>query len=271
MSSADTPVAAGLDGLAAADGRLLVSVGVFDGLHRGHAALVRALVAAARARDARPTIVTFDHHPDEILEGHAPPLLLDPAERFARLVAAGVEEVVVLHFDEALRQTSYVDFVGAIRERARLAGFVMTEGSAFGHERRGTPEALATLGRDVDFDVVVVPPLRVGGRPIQSTTIRSAIAAGELATAAGLLGRAVSATGSRDPKDGLAVVGFPMPVALPPAGTYRVRVGPPIESAPVGGWPGRSRTAHVDADGVVAFAGPTLTEGRLRIAFDHRR
>ena len=77
-------VVQGVDGLTDGLGPLFVVVGVFDGLHLGHAYLLRHLVAEAARRGADPTVITFDHHPDEVLVGNAPPLLLDPAERLER-------------------------------------------------------------------------------------------------------------------------------------------------------------------------------------------
>ena len=71
-------------------------------------------------------MITFDHHPDEVLTGQAPPLLLDPDERLERLAAAGVAVTVVQHFDAALRETPYDAFVGRIRDRVDLRGFLMT-------------------------------------------------------------------------------------------------------------------------------------------------
>ena len=102
----------GVDALQASVGRVFVVVGVFDGLHRGHAYLLRRLVRGATARGAAATVITFDHHPDEILIGAAPPLLLDPAERLDRLAAAGVAVTIVQHFDEALRHTPFDAFIG---------------------------------------------------------------------------------------------------------------------------------------------------------------
>jgi hypothetical protein len=83
-------------------GRLYVAVGVFDGLHRGHMYLLRELRRAAQRAGARPAVITFDAHPEELIEGLAPPLLCDPDERLVRLQAAGVEVTVVQHFDHAL-------------------------------------------------------------------------------------------------------------------------------------------------------------------------
>src|SRR5262245_44717410 len=104
-------VVPGVDALDPADGPLFVVIGVFDGLHLGHRYLLDHLAAEAVARSAAPTVITFDHHPDEVLTGHAPPLLLDPEERVERLAAAGVAVTVVQHFDTALRQTPYDGFV----------------------------------------------------------------------------------------------------------------------------------------------------------------
>jgi phosphopantetheine adenylyltransferase len=165
----------GLSALRPHHGPLLVVVGVFDGLHRGHGYLLRELRRAARRLGAVPAVLTFDHHPDEIVAGAAPPLLCDPDERLVRLGHAGVAVTIVQHFDEALRRTPYDAFVESIRARTGLAGFLMTPDAAFGHERRGTPAALAALGARDGFAVVVVPPFDLGGRQVRSTEIRTAI------------------------------------------------------------------------------------------------
>ena len=120
-----------------------------------------------------------------------------------------------------MRRTPYDGFVGAIGSRVDLAGFLMTPDAAFGFERRGTPEALAELGRRDGFDVVVVPPFTLDGRPVRSSDIRSAIAAGDLATASELLGREITVTGAARSDDGGTALEFDMPMALPPAGAYR--------------------------------------------------
>ena len=141
-------VARGLAALPRSTEPVFVVVGVFDGLHLGHAYLLEHLVAEARKRAARPVVITFDHHPDEILTGSAPPLLCDPDERLERLASAGVDTTVVVHFDRALRETTYDAFVAMITDRAPFAGLLMTPDAAFGYERAGTPETLATLGRE---------------------------------------------------------------------------------------------------------------------------
>lgn len=210
----------GRDGLAAADGPLLVTVGVFDGLHLGHAWLIEHLVREARLRSVHPAVITFDAHPDAILLGQAPPLLMDPGERLRRMADLGVDLVVIEHFDDALRRTAFDRFVDGISTRTTLAGFVMTPDAAFGHERAGTPAALAELGRRDGFEVVLVPPFTLGGREVRSSEIRTAIATGDLAEAGRLLGRPYSVCGTLH--DG--AVTFATPVALPPAGGYDAEV-----------------------------------------------
>jgi riboflavin kinase/FMN adenylyltransferase len=216
-------VARGLEDLPRSEAPVFVVVGVFDGLHLGHAYLLEHLVAEAARRGARPVVVTFDHHPDEVITGQAPPLLCDAHERLERLRAEGVAATVVVHFDQRLRETTYQDFVATIAARAPLAGFLMTPDAAFGYRREGTPATLAALGLELGFDVVVVPPFTIDGRSVRSTEVRSAIAAGDLDGAAALLGRPHTVIGvaSRDEEGSEdAVVAFPLPVMLPPDGRW---------------------------------------------------
>jgi riboflavin kinase/FMN adenylyltransferase len=235
---------------------VFVVVGVFDGIHLGHAYLLRHLEDEAARREARPVVITFDHHPDEIITGSAPPLLCDPDERLERLAAAGVETTVVVHFDQQLRETTYDAFVGRIAARAPVAGFLMTPDAAFGYQRAGTPAALARLGATAGFEVVVVPPFLLAGAPVSSTEVRRRIAAGDLDEAAQLLGRPHAVVGLGEPVPGGSRLRFPLPVALPPDGVYRALVHSAdetladVESGEVGlrdrHDPGRIRVAFVE-------------------------
>jgi riboflavin kinase/FMN adenylyltransferase len=260
-------VARGLDHLAPSTDPSFVVVGVFDGLHLGHAYLLEHLVAEARRRDARPMVITFDHHPDEILIGAAPPLLCDPAERLQRLEAAGVGAIVVVHFDQRLRETTYDAFVEMIAARGPIAGFLMTPDAAFGYRRGGTPATLAELGRAAGFEVVVVPPFELEGHAVRSTEVRAAITTGDLALAGRLLGRAHAVVGEAATAAEAAgeTMGegtrlrFALPVALPPDGTYDALVGRVSRHGT--GAPVEKRLAVVDRGEVVipgdAVHGPT--------------
>jgi riboflavin kinase/FMN adenylyltransferase len=249
-------VVASVTGLQARHGRLAVAVGVFDGLHLGHAHLLRALVDHAATWRARPAVVTFDAHPDAVLRGEAPPLLLDPSERERLLGEAGVEVIVVEHFDDRLRTTPFDAFVHAIASRVELAGFVMTPETAFGYERRGTPDAVAALGAATipPFAAAVVEPLRIGGRPVSSSEIRRFVAEGRLREATALLGRPYAIEGDYDPATG--TLRFGMPVALPPPGDYRAAVA------------SQSVVVRVLPDGTVRLPSTAPQAGRLTVVFD---
>jgi riboflavin kinase/FMN adenylyltransferase len=225
-------VVSGVDALRPAHGPIFAVIGVFDGLHRGHVYLLDHLVRAALEREARACVITFDHHPDEVLTGSAPPLLLDPDERLTRLADAGVEVTVVQHFDDAVRRTTYDDFIGTIRARTVLAGLLMTPDAAFGYHRAGTPDAVRALGQRDGFDLVVVEPYEMDGAAVRSSEIRAAIERGDLAGAERLLGRPVGLRG--EVRDGR--ISFDWPLALPPAGEYPARVdGRPCLAAVEGG------------------------------------
>jgi riboflavin kinase/FMN adenylyltransferase len=245
-------VVAGVDALRSDRGAVFVVVGVFDGLHLGHAYLLGHLVSEAEARASRPAVITFDHHPDEVIVGTAPPLLLDPTERLERLEAAGVALTVVQHFDAALRSTPYDAFVERIRSRVDVTGFLMTPDAAFGFERRGTPSALAALGARDGFEVVVIPPFTIDGQEVRSSTIRAAIEAGDLGTAARLLGRRVTVSGAVGrPSNGVSPLTFELPMALPPDGDYAAEVD------------GLDLTLRLD-DGAAYLVGP-ITDRRVTV------
>jgi riboflavin kinase/FMN adenylyltransferase len=256
-------VVAGLDGIERSSRPAFIVVGVFDGLHLGHAYLLGHLVDEAARRSAEPVVITFDHHPDEVLTGSAPPILCDPDERLDRLAAAGVGTTVVVHFDRALRETPYDAFVDRIAARTRLDGFLMTPDAAIGYQRAGTPEALSALGAGAGFEVVVVPAFEVDGRPVSSTHIRADIAAGNLDAAARLLGRPHAVVGEASGAGQGSVLRFPLPVALPPQARYRARIEPGSSDG--------STAPAADAEVMVQDGLVLLPEarrsGRTRVAF----
>jgi riboflavin kinase/FMN adenylyltransferase len=243
-------VVTGVDGLRAGHGPIFAVIGVFDGLHRGHVYLLDHLVREALRRAARPTVITFDHHPDEVLTGSAPPLLLHPDERLERLADAGVEVTVVQHFDDAVRRTPYDTFLETIRSRTSLAGLLMTPDAAFGYERAGTPAAIGLLGERDGFDLVVIDPFTIDGTPVRSTDIRSAIERGDLAGARRLLGRPVGLRG----ECAADRVSFEWPMAMPPDGSYAARVD--------------GRPAMVTVHAATVRLPEGMPDGTVRLEFD---
>jgi riboflavin kinase / FMN adenylyltransferase len=170
-------------------GPAVVTLGVFDGVHRGHRHLLAITAAAARDRGASGVALVFEPHPDEIIRpGTTVPRLLPPQITLERLTGGGIDHAVVIGFDDALRSLAPEDFLAALRPGIELRGVVMTPDSAFGRGRSGTPARVAEIGAKQGFDAVTVQPLLVTGTPVSSSRIRSLLAEGEVTAATALLG-----------------------------------------------------------------------------------
>jgi len=170
----------------------VVSIGVFDGVHLGHQAILAANLVRARALGAESTVVTFAGHPKQVLLGRAPRTLTSLEHRLELFAAAGIEHTLVLEFDERLRQLGAEPFVRQVLiDGLGARAFVLGFDSKFGRDRLGTPELLRALG----FDVTVVDKVQVGQRAVSSTAIREAVELGDLPAAQAMLGRPVSVLG----------------------------------------------------------------------------
>jgi riboflavin kinase/FMN adenylyltransferase len=208
----------------------VVTLGAFDGLHRGHLHLLRATMAEAGRQAAATAVIVFEPHPDLLFHGAAPALLLDPRERRARLAAAGVDLMVEQHFDRAFASQTAEGFVRRVAAHGALRSLVLTPESAFGRDRGGTAASLAPLADSLGVAIRTVEPLAVAGEFVSSNTIRSLIGAGRLGAAGRLLGRRPAVIGDVVHGDGRGrLLGFPTanlsfgePVALPPDGIYAV-------------------------------------------------
>lgn len=168
----------------------VVAIGVFDGVHRGHAALVRTAVKAAAEREARCVVVTFDPHPTAVVAPHAmPPQLTGIERRIELLGSLGVDAVCVLPFTKELSQLSPDYFVrhvlvGGLHAKAVVVG----ENWRFGHKAAGDVKKLAELGEEYDFEVLP-QALTADDEAFSSTRVRGLIAEGDVAGAAEVLGR----------------------------------------------------------------------------------
>jgi riboflavin kinase/FMN adenylyltransferase len=180
-----------------ADARSVVTLGNFDGVHRGHLALVERATSSAAERGLRAVAVTFDPHPAAVLRPESvPPSIQSVEERIDLLHANGVDEVVVLRFDEALAAQSPTEFVtDLLVHRLRADVVVVGENFRFGAGAAGDIAALSRLGAEHGFTVETVGLVEVDGRPASSTTLRALVAAGDLAAAARMLGRSFTITG----------------------------------------------------------------------------
>ena len=225
--------AIGLDGLPPV-GPAVVTLGVFDGVHLGHRALVAATRTAAGERDARAVALVFTPHPDEVIRpGTTVPRLLPPDETLARLVAVGVDVVIELRFDDDLRAMEPEAFLAALGPAIELRGVVMTPESAFGRGRAGTLERVEQIGTVAGFDAIAVDAVHHGGAPVSSSRIRSALAAGALPDATAMLAAAPLLRGTvvhgdrrgRELGFPTANLAFDYSAALPALGIYVGRVG----------------------------------------------
>ena len=245
-------------GTAAVGVRSAVAVGNFDGVHRGHQALVAAAVARARETGGAAVVLTFDPHPARVLRPDAAPSALSTLAQKEELVKAlGIDRLVALTFDARLAALPPDAFVREVL--ASLLGarhVVVGESFRFGHARQGDARTLEALGGREGFDVQVVPPVLHAGRPISSSRVREVLAAGDVREAAELLGRPYALDGRVVRGDGRGrTLGIPTAnleaedQLLPARGVYAGRA-----MVPSGEW----RTAVVNVGERPTFGGTGL-------------
>ena len=223
----------------------VVTVGTFDGMHCGHRDVVERIVSRAAALKTASVLVTFEPHPLEVVNPMAAPLLLTTHEEKLEVLAeTGIDYLAVVPFTKALSEYSAEDFVDLIlRRRFRLRELLIGYDHGFGRQRAGNVSVLKSLGERDGFGVEVVDPVsNPDGHAVSSTSIRRAIAGGDLARAAVGLGRPYSVSGRviQGAQRGRTIgfptlnLGAPPPrKLLPPEGVYAVRVQTP--GGPVGG------------------------------------
>jgi len=213
----------------------VATVGAFDGVHRGHRAVLAEIVRRARAQGLASLIVTFDPHPLEVVNPPAAPRLLTlPAERRELLEALGLDRIELLPFTPELARLAPEEFVRRVlRAQFGMRELVLGYDHGFGRGRTGDVALLRQLAREDGFSVDVVEAVRDDGQPISSSLIRTAVAHGDLAAAERWLGRRYGATGvvergaGRGRTIGVPTLNLAPPdprKLLPPDGVYAVRV-----------------------------------------------
>lgn len=210
--------------------RPVATIGVFDGLHRGHAHVLEHLRAFAARLGGESVVVTFDTHPMAVIAGAPPRAILSTEHRLLLLERLGVDAAVVLPFDREVRTTPYERFTREVLvEGLGIRGLLFGYNSNFGHRGEGTPAALAPLAATHGFEIVEAPAIQAEGRPISSSRIRDAIEAGRFAEAAAMLGRPHTLYGTVVAGAGRGrTLGFPTANVdlageiVPPAGVYQV-------------------------------------------------
>ena len=173
-----------------------LAIGSFDGVHRGHAALMNRLVAEARARGLESAVLTFEPLPREYFSpATAPPRLTTMRERLCGLRRLGIDRVFLQRFDAAFAAIEPRDFERRLRAAYGARWVLVGEDFRYGAGRAGDVARLVEAGRREGYEVQVLPAIVEGAERISSTRVREALAAGELGLAARLLGRPYSITG----------------------------------------------------------------------------
>ncbi len=210
-------------------GPLFLAIGVFDGVHLGHQAVISTSAEHARVSMGTPVVVTFDPHPEKILRPEkAPHLLTATPHKIALIRTLGVRHLLIITFDRQFAATEPEDFVQWLVQHSKpLREICVGHEWSFGKNRRGNLELLTRLGAKFDFNVVGFPPVTVNGEIVSSTTIRRAVETGDFKKAAAMLGREYTILGTVVHGDDLGKkIGFPTAnlsahsEQFPPNGVY---------------------------------------------------
>lgn len=172
----------------------VVALGMFDGVHIGHRALIGRAVEEAKLLRAEPAVFTFSNHPMDVLGGSVK-LLSSMKERNAMIRALGIQELVSEPFTCQLAALEPEAFVGLLQARWDVKSVVAGYNYTFGSRGLGTPETLERIGRERGFSVLVVPPVLYEAEPVSSTRVREAVERGDMQLAGAMLGRKYSLSG----------------------------------------------------------------------------
>jgi riboflavin kinase/FMN adenylyltransferase len=211
----------------------VATIGVFDGVHRGHRVVLEQTAGWARELGGTAMVITFDRHPERVLKGRSPESITSLEHRLHLIAQTRIEVCVVLHFDSALANMEAADFArNVLAQTVGVRGVVLGYNARFGRGGGGTAALLEEMGASLGFQVRTVPPLEVDSAPVSSTRIRRLIETGRLDSAAALLGRpfALRGTVMHGRKRGKSL-GFPTAnlnlhhEVTPPRGVYICRAG----------------------------------------------
>lgn len=173
----------------------ILALGFFDGVHTGHAALLRACVELAQQTNANPGAVTFETHPDKLVNGTEPGLINTLEDRKRLLAQGGMSRIVVLPFDRKLKSMPWEDFLWMLMGQYGAAGFVCGADFRFGHRGQGTGEKLAQFCAQRGIPCRVVPQHSIDGVVASSTHIRYLMEVGHMSQAVRFLGHPHILTG----------------------------------------------------------------------------
>ena len=260
----------------------VITVGMFDGVHKGHQYLIGCLKESAARQGCASGVITFTNHPRSVMKPDVRvPLLTTPEDRLRLISEQGVDLVVPLSFTPELSYLRARQFVELLKETFNMRGLVVGPEFAFGYQREGTTAVLSELGKELGFTVEVVEPVQFEGRIVSSTAVRACVQAGEMADAAWMLSRPFILAGYVVEGDRRGrEIGFPTAnveseadIILPADGVYATWTqadGRTYASAtnigfrPTFGVGGRKVETHIfDYEG-------DLYNAKIRVAFDRK-
>jgi riboflavin kinase/FMN adenylyltransferase len=221
---------------------LHLAIGMFDGVHLGHRAVINGAVEAARRSGGVAAVMTFWPHPSALFRPeHATKLIQEPATKARVLATLGVDVIITQPFSRALAAIPAEEFLGWLKQKLpSLAAVYVGENFQFGRGRAGDVAVLKTSARSVGVDVISTPRVAKAGEPISSTRIRTLLAGGEIEQANALLGYNYFSEGVVTPGKRLGrSIGFPTlnlawaPPLQPRLGVYAVRVSGDKSPAPL--------------------------------------
>jgi len=212
--------------------KLVLTIGVFDGVHRAHQKIIRALVKRASSHALSSALITFDPHPVNVL--HSPgkvPLLISFRHRLRLLEGMGLDYVIALRFNERLSRMSAADFIRRILGRFPISEIIVGKNFFFGKNKKGSLKDFKKFSGIYGYRVSVIPAIKASGKVISSTRIRNLVLNGALEKASKLLSRPVTVLGTVAKGYGRGrIIGYPTAnidphhEAIPPSGVYAVRI-----------------------------------------------
>lgn len=211
---------------------IVLSIGNFDGVHKGHQALIERMHDLAKQERATKAILTFKNHPSEILKPYQKTsLLTDFTHKTSLLHQAGIDHVIMLMFDQNFANQTAEEFLHRLKEVLPFRHLILGYDAKLGKERQGDKKEIERMGRLLSFTVEIIPPVLLNDTPISSTEIRKALQADDLKAAKQMLGRKYSILSKVISGKGYGeTLGFPTAncdvegLALPSFGVYAVTV-----------------------------------------------
>jgi riboflavin kinase / FMN adenylyltransferase len=240
---------------------MILTIGVFDGVHLGHRYLLNTLKDEAKSRGMLSGVITFRTHPETVTSGSYIAWLDDLDAKLEKIKELGIDIVVAVEFNEELKKLTPQEFVKLLQKHLRMKGLIIGPDFALGRNRAGDISQLSELGKELGFTVEAVKPFYLEGEEVKSSLVRQTIAAGDMRKVTRLLGRPFDIVGKvvKGEQRGRKL-GFP---------TINIKVSPEMAAPPNGVYATRTRTGGKTYNSVTDVGTNPTFEGKKRLAETH--